>query len=244
MKGILLCGGKGTRLLPSTKITNKHLIPILNKPMVLYPLDILKRMGLKDILIVSGGEHIGAFAEFLQDGKEYGVDITYKVQTNPGGIAQALSLAEDFSNGESIAVILGDNIFDTSIIDYLRDSMKHLSLGEWGDGAAIIVTKDIENAKRFGVLTKGENGKMWVEEKPENPKSNEVLTGLYIYPSDVFNFIRTLIPSKRDELEIASVNSYYIENNRAIIVNFKGFWSDAGTPESLAEVTQWALKHL
>lgn len=225
-------------MLPATKVVNKHMVPILNKPMIMYPIETLKSLGITEIMVVSGGNHIGGIAEFLGDGSEFGVSLTYRVQRDAGGIAQALSLAEDFaqgSNNSHFAVILGDNVFDERMVNDMPESI--------GIGRALIVTKKVGDPQRFGVLVR-EDGKMYVEEKPEKPKSNEVLTGLYFYPGDVFDFIRGLEPSARGELEIAHVNSHYLEQGRGDVVEFRGFWSDAGTPESLAEVTAWALRRV
>lgn len=217
--GVILCGGKGTRMLPATKVVNKHMIPVLNKPMVLYPLQTLIDMGIKDILIVSGGNHIGDLAEFLGDGSAYGVDLTYKVQKEAGGIAQALLLAEDFVD-EQFVVILGDNYFE-KIPSVLPRGMA-------------IVTKKVKNPKRFGVLTGSK-----IVEKPSKPKSNNAVTGLYFYTPEVFDYIKTLKPSKRGELEITDLNNWCLQHG-AIVLGYKGFWSDMGTPESMLAT----IKHI
>ena len=230
MKGIILAGGKGTRLLPATRVMNKHMVPILNQPMILYPLATLRSLGIEDILIVSGGNHIGDFAEFLGDGSEFGVSLTYRVQMEAGGIAQALGLAEDFARGEEVAVILGDNVFADVAQDFIKDREP------W---KANIFVKEVENPQRFGVLN-SKDGRMWIEEKPTNPQSNDAVTGLYIYPANVFEVIPTLKASARGELEITDVNNHYIDKGEMIATKVNGFWSDAGTPESLAEVTKWA----
>lgn len=235
MRGIILAGGMGTRLLPATKITNKHLIPIINKPMIEYPLETLKTLGCEDILVVTGGNHIGDIAQYLGDGRDFGVKFTYRVQPEAGGIAQALGLAEDFAHGENIAVILGDNIFQNDRIKFIAESIE-------GDenNRAHLFTKKVNNPNRFGVLSLNEDGKYEIEEKPINPKSNEAVTGLYIYPPDVFGIIKTLVPSDRGELEITDVNNAYILMNRCIGHSVDdAFWSDAGTPQSLLEVINW-----
>lgn len=226
MKGIILAGGKGTRLQPATFAMNKHMVPILNKPMILYPLETLKRLGIEEILIVSGGNHLGAFADFLGDGSEYGVKLTYKVQKEAGGIAQALGLAEDFAAGESVAVILGDNVFDNQALSGFIGSV---------DRAHLFV-KEVKDPNRFGVLVEIE-GKKHIFEKPTEDVGNKAVTGLYIYPNKVFEIIPTLVPSDRGELEITDVNNYFL--NDAVVNEIGGFWSDAGTPESLATVTAW-----
>ena len=236
MKGIILAGGNGTRLRPLTYVTNKHLLPIYNKPMILYPLETLKALGISDILIVSGGEHIGTFAEYLGDGSTFDVKLTYRVQTDAGGIAQALHLGEDFSKDVSnIAVILGDNIFDNSSIIFPESYQRN---------EAIIFGKEVIDPERFGVVWANEKGKvLGIEEKPKKPRSNVAVTGLYIYPSDVFDVIKTLKPSKRGELEITDVNNYYIKKNRCHITRLSGFWSDAGTFDSMLNSSIWIKKN-
>lgn len=236
MKGVILAGGKGTRLLPATRVMNKHLIPILNRPMILYPLETLRDVfGIKDILIVSGGDHLGGFAEFLGDGKEHKVSLTYRVQSEAGGIAQALSLAEDFAAGEQIVVILGDNIFETAA---LKKGMKLLAPKK---NEAAVFLKEVPDASRFGVPTfvKGKITK--ITEKPANPASNYAITGLYLYPGDVFDRIRKIKPSARGEMEITDVNDMYVRAGKCRHAVLDGFWSDAGTPQSLARTVEWAM---
>lgn len=234
LKGVILAGGKGTRLLPATKIINKHCLPILNKPMILYPIETLKSFGLKEILIVSSGEHLGDFTKLLGSGREYGIDLTYRVQEEAGGIAQALDIAESFASGANILVCLGDNIFDNEAL--LRDGIP-----EFKDNAVIFV-KQVNDAKRFGVAEIDKKGTvLGIEEKPLIPKSNMAVTGLYYYPNDVFKITKDLKPSQRGEKEISDVNNYYIKKKRCICKNVNGFWSDAGVPESLARTTQWVL---
>ncbi len=213
-KGIILCGGKGTRMLPATKVVNKHMIPILNKPMILYPIQTLVDMGVTDVMIVSGGNHLGDFGEFLGDGSEYGISLTYRVQKDAGGIAQALLLAEDFvKDEESFTVILGDNYFE-----YAPGVPE-----EFG-----IVVCSVPDPARFGVYA---NHK--IEEKPEIPKSDQAVTGLYFYTPDIFDFIKTLKPSARGEMEITDVNNWCLENLNGEIEFYNGFWSDMGTPDSM-----------
>jgi len=220
MKGIILAGGQGTRLRPLTYLTNKHLLPIYDKQMVLYPLQTLKDMGIEDILLVTGGEHIGQFAELLGDGSEYGVKLTYKVQKEAGGIAQALLLAEDFVDDESFAVILGDNIFEYPV--------------KCPTGCGIVV-KEVGDPERFGVYQDGE-----IVEKPEKPKSNDAVLGLYFYTREIFDFIKTLKPSARGELEITSVNNWCLANVESNILRYDGFWSDAGTLKPIQKCNEWA----
>lgn len=229
MKGIILAGGKGTRLGILTLQTNKHLCPVFDKQMILYPLQTLKDMGIKDIMIVSGKDHYGKFVEFLGSGNDFGVDFTYKVQDDAGGIAQALGLAKDFINGQNMVVILGDNYFEYTIDISMFETKKHL---------AGLVLKYVPNPERFGVYSYNPPK---IEEKPKKPKSNLAVTGLYIYPADVFDVIKTLKPSERGELEITDVNNFYIEEGRVATTEFSGFWSDMGTPESLAITTKFLM---
>ncbi|MFA5695889.1 MAG: sugar phosphate nucleotidyltransferase [Bacilli bacterium] len=239
MKGLILAGGKGTRLLPATRVMNKHMVPILNTPMIVYPLETLKHFGIKDIMIVSGGDHIGGIADFLGDGSEFGISLTYRVQKEAGGIAQALALAKDFSNGERIAVILGDNIFDNNF-----------SSEDWtGKNDVCLYIKEVENASRFGVFLQDDSGGGTIVEKPTDVKKGWAVTGLYIYPNEVFDVIPTLKPSKRGELEITDVNNYFLTTKPkdggtrlCQVIKVNSFWSDAGTPESLKEVTDWAYE--
>lgn len=225
MKGVILAGGKGTRLAPLTEIVNKHLLPVYDRPMVMYPLETLKSLGVTDILLVSGGEHIGSFIEFLGDGSGHGVSLTYRVQTAAGGIAQALSLAKDFAQNEHIAAILGDNVFGPLKTPILNASHAHL----W--------VKRVPNAGRFGVVM----GKHIVE-KPKGVTVGDAVTGLYVYPPDVFAVIDTLRPSARGELEITDVNNEYLSEGRCGLTRLgdETFWSDAGTFESLMHASEWA----
>lgn len=227
MKGVILAGGKGTRLLPATRVLNKHMVPILNRPMITYPLETLVALGVSDIMIVSGGDHIGSIAEFLGDGSLFAVSLTYRVQREAGGIAQALDLAADFVGRQRVAVILGDNVFENEgIEDNCPSAMAHL------------FSKEVADPSRFGVLTHRSNGVLMIDEKPAKPTTNRAVTGLYIYPPSVFDIIPNLKPSLRGELEITDVNNYFIAEKKCVIDEVKGFWSDAGTPESLYEVTK------
>lgn len=220
MKGVILAGGNGTRLRPLTNLTNKHLIPVWNKPMILYPLQTLLDGGITDILIVTGGEYMGQFIDLLGSGSQYGCNFTYKVQDEAGGIAQALLLAEDFCKGEeNCAVTLGDNIFE----DKLQFT------------GPTIFLKKVEDAFRFGVYNPVTNR---IVEKPKDTHKGWAVTGCYVFPTEIFSFIRILKPSDRGELEITDVNNQFIE--RMEVVYLKGFWSDAGTFDSLFNSTQWA----
>lgn len=220
MKGVILAGGNGTRLRPLTKLINKHLLPVYDKPMILYPLETLKGMGITEILLITGGDHIGSFAEFLGDGSEFGVHLTYKVQKDAGGIAQALSLAEGFV-GWQFAVILGDNIFEYPV--------EPPSGNECG-----LVLKTVSDPQRFGVFHEKR-----IIEKPKNPASNLAVTGLYFYTSKIFDFIKTLKPSARGELEITDVNNYCLQNLDTWETIYTGFWSDAGTFDSLLKASNF-----
>ena len=234
MKGVILAGGTGSRLYPLTKVTNKHLLPVYDKPMIYYPMETLINAGIKDIMIVSGRGHAGHFLELLGSGVDYGVHFTYEIQEKAGGIAQALSLAEDFVDGDSVTVILGDNIFQDNIEKDVTNF----------NGGAKIFLKEVTDAHRFGVAElKGEKV-IGVEEKPKVPKSNFAVTGLYIYDSGVFDAIKTLEPSGRGELEITDVNNYYISKGAMEYGVLEGFWSDAGTFESLLRASIMVKEHL
>ena len=228
MKGVILAGGSGSRLYPLTKVTNKHLLPVYDKPMIYYPLQTLIDAGISDILIVSGRGHAGHFLELLGSGTEFGARLTYEIQEEAGGIAQALKLAEDFAKGEAIAVILGDNIFEDSFKKEFNDFK----------GGAEIFLKEVPDAKRFGVARIEGKSVILIEEKPTDPKSNYAVTGLYLYDNDVFEIISTLKPSDRGELEITDANNLYIEDGKMSFSMVEGFWSDAGTFESLFRASE------
>jgi len=239
MKGVILAGGLGSRLYPLTYATNKHLLPIYDQPMVFYPIQTLVRAGVKEVLIVTGGPYAGHFLRVLKNGENLGLDhLEYAFQEGEGGIPAALSLAEDFADGGSIAVILGDNTTDADI---------SLAVGDFREGAAIFLKK-VADPQRFGVpvFDKSDLGKIIkIEEKPKDPQSNFAVTGLYIYDNQVFNIIKTLKPSSRGELEITDVNNYYLGKSKLRWSELKGFWSDAGTFESLFYSNQyWAEKKL
>jgi glucose-1-phosphate thymidylyltransferase len=223
MKGVILAGGTGSRLYPLTKITNKHLLPVYDKPMIYYPLQTLIGAGLDEIMIVSGRGHAGHFLELLGSGAEFGVHLTYEIQEEAGGIAQALGLAEDFADDDDVAVILGDNIFQDSVCDAVQSF----------ESGAHIFLKEVLDANRFGVAEIKGNRILSIEEKPAKPKSNYAVTGLYLYDNDVFDIINTLKPSGRGELEITDVNNDYIKRGSVSYSILEGFWSDAGTFESL-----------
>lgn len=229
MKGIILAGGTGSRLYPLTKVTNKHLLPVYDKPMIYYPLQTLIDAGIKDIMIVSGRGHAGHFLELLGSGSDFGTRFTYEIQDEAGGIAQALSLAKDFADEDDITVILGDNIFQ----DNFREAVQSF------DSGARIFLKSVPDAARFGVAELDEKGGkvIGLEEKPKNPKSDHAVTGLYIYDTTVFDIIDTLKPSARGELEITEVNDIYIKEGKMDYTFLDGYWSDAGTFDSLVRAT-------
>lgn len=227
MKGVILAGGLGTRLYPLTKITNKHLLPIYDKPMIFYPVETLINAGIIDIMIVTGGNYAGDFLRLIGNGKEFGLKhINYTYQEGEGGIADALSLAEYFADGELICVVLGDNIIEKNIMKAVKDF-------EMQKGGAKILLKEVPDPERFGVA-EIENGKLVrVVEKPVQPRSNLAVIGIYMYDSRVFDIIKTLKPSNRGELEITDVNNAYIEEGKMTWEMLQGWWTDAGTFESL-----------
>ncbi len=226
MKGIILAGGTGSRLFPLTKVTNKHLLPVGRKPMILHPVDKLIEAGIKEILIVTGVEHMGDVVNLLGSGKDFGCRFTYKVQDEAGGIAQALGLAEDFARDSKMAVILGDNIF--------TDSLKSCAskFHEQPKGARILIRK-VTDPHRFGVAELSGDRILSIEEKPKHPKSDFAVTGIYFYDPAVFQIIRTLKPSGRGELEVTDVNNAYIQQGSMTYEVLNGDWTDAGTFESL-----------
>lgn len=229
MKGIILAGGLGTRLHPLTLITNKHLLPVYDKPMILYPLETLKNSGISEIMIVCGKEHAGDFMNFLGSGKQYGVKLSYALQNGSGGIAEALGLAEDFADNGDVAVILGDNIFEN---DFLKD-VKDFNVG------ARVFLKKVSDPKRFGIAEIKDDKIVSIEEKPQDPKSDYATTGFYLYDKSVFDKVRNLKPSKRGELEITDAHNLYINENNLSYGFVDGFWSDAGTFESLLKTSIW-----
>jgi len=231
MKGIILAGGTGSRMLPLTRVTNKHLLPIYNKPMIYYPLETLINAGIKDILIITGGNSPGDFLKLLGNGKRFGLkELHYTYQEGSGGIAEALGLAEDFADNGKVAVILGDNIFEDNISQVVKDFEKQ-KLG------AKLFLKKVSDPERFGVAEIKNKKIVNIEEKPKKPKSQYVVTGLYMYNGHVFDVVKALKPSQRGELEITDVNNFYVKQETATCEFIKGFWSDAGTFESLYRAT-------
>lgn len=231
MKGVILAGGLGSRLRPLTHVTNKHLLPIFDKPMVFYPIECLVNAGISEILLVTGGEHAGDFLKVLRNGKQLGVQhLEYAYQEGEGGIADALKLAEDFAEGQKICVVLGDNIIEGNIARAAGEFFSQRS------GAKVLL-KQVDDPERFGVarLDESQDKPRIVEiiEKPAKPPSNLAVTGFYFYDSDVFKICSTLQPSSRGELEITDVNNYYLKRGDLTHDTLEGWWTDAGTFESL-----------
>ena len=227
MKGVVLAGGSGSRLLPLTKVTNKHLLPVYDKPMIYYPLQALLNAGILDVLLVTGGKSAGEFLRLLGDGRALGLDrLNYTYQEGEGGIAQALGLAERFAEGGPICAILGDNIIEGNICQAAE------SFREQRHGAKILL-KRVPDAERFGVAQIQGNSVVEIEEKPKRPKSDFAVTGIYFYDHSVFEKIQRLRPSGRGELEITDVNNFYIEERSLTFEVLEGWWTDAGTFESL-----------
>lgn len=235
MKGVILAGGLGTRLYPLTWATNKHLLPIYDQPMIFYPIKFLVKAGVKDILVVSSGPHAGHFLRVLKNGKELGVDhLEYAYQEKPdGGVADALSLAKDFAGEEPVTVVLGDNTTDADISQEIKNYK----------GGAKLFFKKVPDPQRFGVPVFNDNNEIiTIEEKPKNPKSPYAVTGVYIYDKNVFNIIKTLKPSNRGQLEITDVNNAYLKKGELKWTELNGFWSDAGTFESLHKANKYWAK--
>ena len=242
MKGIILAGGNGSRLRPMTRIINKSLLPVYDKPIIYYPIQTLKQLGCDEIMIISGRQHAGQIMSLLGAGfspdKEKGlkseldVALTYRVQEKPGGIAQALGICRSFAGDDDIAVCLGDNIFEDDFDDI-----------EFNSGAHIFLKK-VPDPERFGIAEVTFNEVVNIEEKPKNPKSDLCVTGLYIYDNQVWDIIDNLKPSGRGELEITDVNKEYLKRNNMTYTKLDGFWCDAGTPDSLAQATQLKINKL
>ncbi|MBP1747504.1 MAG: rffH [Deltaproteobacteria bacterium] len=227
MKGIILAGGLGSRLAPLTRITNKHLLPVYDKPMIYYPIEALIKAGITDIMIVTGGNHAGDFLRLMGNGRDFGLKhLNYTYQEGEGGIADALSLAEYFADGDSICVILGDNIIERNIIKAVRD------FKEQKTGAKIML-KEVPDPERFGVAQIEDDRLINIVEKPKNPRSNLAVIGIYLYDTRVFDIVKTLKPSDRGELEITDVNNAYVKDGTMTWEMLDGWWTDAGTFESL-----------
>ena len=227
MKGVLLAGGLGTRLLPLTRITNKHLLPVFDRPMIFYPLQTLINAGIRDILLVTGGPHAGDFLRLLGNGREFGLThLNYAYQEGEGGIAAALALAEHFAEGDRLCILLGDNLIEGSVAPAVERFARQ-------PRGARIILKQVPDAERFGVAEIRDGRIVSIEEKPARPKSDYAVTGIYMYDYRVFDVIRTLRPSARGELEITDVNNWYLERGELACELLDGWWTDAGTFESL-----------
>jgi glucose-1-phosphate thymidylyltransferase len=236
MKGVVLAGGTGSRLNPLTRVTNKHLLPVYDKPMVYYPIQTLVNAGIHEILLVTGGKNAGDFLRLLGNGRDFGLKhLNYTYQEGEGGIAEALGLAEYFAAGEQICVVLGDNIIENNICQAVETFKKQ------GEGAKVLL-KEVAEAQRFGVAEIQGNRVVGIEEKPTAPKSKYAVIGVYLYDSSVFQKIRRLKPSGRGELEITDVNNFYIEENKLSCEFLDGWWTDAGTFDSLLRATNLVAK--
>jgi glucose-1-phosphate thymidylyltransferase len=232
VKGIVLAGGLGSRLMPLTAVTNKHLLPVYNQPMVYYPIQTLVNAGIRDIMIVTGGNSAGDFLKLLKNGKAFGLKhLNYTYQEGEGGIAAALSLCEDFADGAPVCIVLGDNIIEGNICQAVR-AYRHQG------GGAKILLKQVADPQRFGVPELEDSRVVRIEEKPRQPKSDYAVIGVYMYDAEVFEIIKTLKPSARGELEITDVNNAYIERGEMTWNELKGWWTDAGTFESLLHASR------
>lgn len=228
MKGVLICGGSGTRLRPLTDITNKSLLPVYDKPLILYPLEILLKAGIQQIIVISGSEHVDQMAGFLGSGARFGCEFSYRVQDEPKGIAQALGLAEKFVDGDDVCAILGDNVYFDDLSAAIQDFR----------GGAHLFLKEVPDAKRFGVATIEGDLITSIEEKPVQPKSSLAVTGCYVYDTRCFDIIRGLQPSARGEYEITDVSRWYSDRGAAKATMLQKPWVDAGTFESLFKATE------
>jgi len=237
MKGIVLAGGLGTRLMPLTKVINKQLLPVYKKPLIYYPILTLKEAGIKEILVISGPGHAGQLLDSLGSGKELGVDLSYDIQEEPKGIAHGLAIAEDFADDGQVALILGDNIFEDSLKKAVNDFKKQAK------GAKIIL-KQVADPERFGVAQFNKKGDKIAKiiEKPKNPPSNWMVTGFYLYDNRVFDIIRKLKPSARGEYEVTDLNNFYVKEKTMTYQKAKGKWLDAGTFDSLLEANIFVAK--
>ncbi|MCM8816417.1 MAG: sugar phosphate nucleotidyltransferase [Candidatus Omnitrophica bacterium] len=227
MKGVILAGGLGTRLYPLTKVTNKHLLPVYDRPMIFYPLETLVKAGIRDIMVVTGGTSAGDFLRLLENGKDFGLEhLTYAYQEGEKGIAHALGLAEHFAGGEKLVVMLGDNIIE-------KDITKEVEIFQKQEKGARILLKEVDDPQRFGVAEIKDGRIIRIIEKPAEPPTRFAVTGIYMYDSQVFEFIKNLKPSSRGELEITDVNNRYIEKGEMTYGILEGWWTDAGTFNSL-----------
>ena len=235
MKGVILAGGKGTRLYPLTKVVNKNILPIYDKPLIYYPILTLRDAGIKEILIISGPGHAGQFLDLLGSGKELGVDLTYDIQEEPKGIAHGLGIAEDFADNGPIALILGDNIYEENLKQAV-DDFKNQKTG------AKVILKQVPDPERFGVAEFDGEKIIQIVEKPTKPKSNWIVTGFYMYDKQVFDIIKSLKPSARGEYEITDVNNWYLEKGLLTYYKTTGEWIDAGTFDSLLKANNFVAQ--
>src|SRR3989344_3423279 len=236
MKGIILAGGTGSRLDPLTRVTNKHLLPVYNKPMIYYPIQTLVEAGISDIMIVSGKGHAGHFLELLQSGEQFGARFSYGVQEKPGGIAEALGVCQDFADNDKVVVMLGDNILEDSIADAVKDF-------EAQKKGAKIFLKEVENPSSFGIATVDGDKITEIVEKPQSPKTNLAVVGLYMYDAQVWDVIKPLKPSGRGELEITDVNNFYVQQGTMSFEKLQGWWGDGGESfDSLLEAGNLVAK--
>jgi glucose-1-phosphate thymidylyltransferase len=235
LRGVVLAGGTGSRLRPLTKVTNKHLLPVGQKPMIYYPIEKLIKIGISQILVVTGVEYMGDVVSLLGSGREFGCQFTYKVQDQAGGIAQALGLAEGFTNSDPVAVILGDNIFQANLRPYADKFLTQKK------GARVLLQK-VDHPERFGVAEISGSKVTRIEEKPREPRSDYAVTGIYFYDSTVFDIIKTLKPSARGELEVTDINNAYIAKGELEYDILEGWWTDAGTFESLSRANELVMK--
>ncbi|SFS60763.1 glucose-1-phosphate thymidylyltransferase [Marininema halotolerans] len=233
VKGVILAGGTGSRLFPLTQVTNKHLLPVGRYPMIYHPLFRIIECGIRDILIVTGREHMGDVVRLLGSGARFNARFTYKVQDQPGGIAQALALAEDFAGSERILTILGDNVFEDSLVPFIT------SYKEQQEGAKLLLKK-VDHPERFGVAEVDGEKILRIIEKPTKPTSSMCVTGIYLFDSQVFNYVKKLVPSERGEFEVTDINNLYIQHSQLTFDVLQGWWTDAGTPESLLRANQYA----
>jgi glucose-1-phosphate thymidylyltransferase len=236
IKGVVLAGGLGTRLAPLTRVTNKHLLPVYRKPMIYYPIEKLVRAGLQEIMVVTGGPFAGDFLKLLGNGREFGLkEVHYTYQEGEGGIAEALGLTENFVEGDRVCVILGDNIFSAEIGRGVREFMEQKS------GAKIFL-KEVDDPERFGVAELRGRNVVGIEEKPKKPKSTYAVTGIYMYDNEVFSIVKTLRPSGRGELEITDVNNAYVKRGTLTYEILDGWWTDAGTFDSLYRANKMVVE--
>lgn len=227
IKGVILAGGLGTRLYPLTRVTNKHLLPVYRKPMIYYPIEKLVRAGLREIMVVTGGPFAGDFLKLLGSGRDFGLkELHYTYQEKEGGIAEALGLAEHFAEGDRVCVVLGDNLFSGDLAPGIEAFLRQ-------PAGARLFLKEVEDPSRFGVAEIRDGRLVGIEEKPEHPKSRYIVTGIYMYDPEVFSIIRTLKPSARGELEITDVNNTYLRRGTLTYEILEGWWTDAGTFDSL-----------